>query len=137
MKLNKKGFTLIELLAVIVIIGLISGVAITGVMRYLDRTKDQAYEALEETLYSAAQNYIIDRGVLVPTSSPLTLESTQLISTGYIKELDDPDASSENTECTGYVKVTRIDKSGTKIDEYKYEVHLQCSNYNNTKTFNG
>ena len=86
MKLNKKGFTLIELLAVVVIIGLISGVAITGVMRYLDRTKDQAYEALEETLYSAAQNYIIDRGVLVPTSGGLTLQSAQLISTGYIKE---------------------------------------------------
>ena len=54
--MNKKGFTLIELLAAIVIIGLISSIAIGGTSMYLDRTRQQAYDAMQETLYSAAQN---------------------------------------------------------------------------------
>lgn len=134
MKQNNKGFTLIEILAAVVLIGILSGVAITGVNRYLEKTRQQAYEAIEETLYGAAQNYIIDRGVLVSTSG-LTLQSADLISKGYIKKLEDP-GKNDGSQCTGYVKVTRTAKTGSALDEYKYEVHVQCAAYVNTKTYN-
>ena len=62
--MNKKGFTLIEILASLVIIGLISGIAIGGTTMYLDKTRQQAYDAMVKTLYAAAENYIIERGVL-------------------------------------------------------------------------
>lgn len=136
MKLNKKGFTLIEILAVVVLLGLLTSVAISGTMRYLEKTREKAYEALEQTLHSAAENYIIDRGVLVPTTGGLTLTSAQLIETGFIKELDDPAGADDNKQCTGTVKVTRSNNTGSKLDEYTYEVHLQCSAYTSTRTFN-
>ena len=136
MKLNKKGFTLIEILAVVVKLGLLTSVAISGTMRYLEKTREKAYEALEQTLHSAAENYIIDRGVLVPTTGGLTLTSAQLIETGFIKELDDPAGADDNKQCTGTVKVTRSNNTGSKLDEYTYEVRLQCSAYTSTRTFN-
>ena len=132
--MNKKGFTLIEILSVIVIMGILMGIAIAGTSRYLDKTRNQAYEALEETLHSAAENYIIDRGVLVPATG-MSLTAEQLVETGFIKSLDDPAASSEGEQCTGYVNVTRVDNTGSKLDEYTYEVRLQCINYVNTRTF--
>ena len=134
--MNKKGFTLIELLAAIVIIGLISSIAIGGTSMYLDRTRQQAYDAMQETLYSAAQNYIIDRGVLVSETSGLTLDSATLISNGYIKELEDPKAATSNTQCSGTVNVQREKNTGSKLDKYTYTVTLQCSTYTNTKTYN-
>lgn len=132
--MNKKGFTLIEIISVITIMGILMGIAIAGTSRYLDKTRNQAYEALEETLHSAAENYIIDRGVLVPATG-MSLTSEQLVETGFIKSLDDPAASSAAEQCTGYVIVTRVDNTGSKLDEYTYEVHLQCINYVNTRTF--
>ena len=58
--MNKKGFTLVELLAVIIIIGIISGIAIGGTSIYMNKTREKAYEAMELTLFNGAQNYIID-----------------------------------------------------------------------------
>ena len=40
--MNKKGFTLIELLAVIIIIGIISGIAIGGTTIYMEKTRDKS-----------------------------------------------------------------------------------------------
>ena len=98
--MNKKGFTLIELLAVIVILGIISGIAIGGTQIYMQKTRDKSYEAMELTLFNAAQNYIIDKGVLVPECQPagaaltnctngLIITSDKLIQLGYVKELEE------------------------------------------------
>ena len=146
MKLNKKGFSLIELLAVIIILGLISGVAIGGTSIYMNKTRDKAYESMEVTLYNAASNYIIDKGVLVPECTPagaaltnctngMVITSQKLIETGFLKELEDP--GTNNSQCTGQVKVTRRKNAGKKLDEYNYAVHLECSTYANDRNFAG
>ncbi len=145
--MNKKGFTLIELLAVIFIIGVISGIAIGGTSIYLENTKEKAYEAMEVTLFNATQNYIIERGVLVPECQPtgaaitnctngVVVDSARLKELGYIKELEDP-ASKHNAQCTGQVKVTRKKSSGDKLDEYNYAVHIECAAYANDRNFQG
>lgn len=133
--MNKKGFTLIEILASLVIIGLISGIAIGGTTMYLDKTRQQAYDAMVKTLYAAAESYIIERGVLVSEVNGLTLDSSTLISNGYIKELEDPKSGGENQQCTGSVNVQRRKNTGSKLDEYTYTVTLECSTYTTTKTF--
>ena len=146
MKLNKKGFSLIELLAVIIILGIISGVAIGGTSIYMNKTRDKAYESMEVTLYNAASNYIIDKGVLVPECTPsgaaltnctngMVITSQKLIETGFLKELEDP--GTNNSQCTGQVKVTRRKNTGKKLDEYNYAVHLECSTYANDRNFAG
>lgn len=132
---NKNGFTLIEILAVMVILGILTGIAITGTTRYLENAKNKAYKALEKTLHSAAENYIIDRGVLVPITG-LNITSSQLIETGFIKSLDDPAGGKSRKQCTGDIKVSRKNNSGTKLDEYVYEVKLRCSVYTSTRSFN-
>ena len=144
--MNKKGFTLVELLAVIIILGIISGIAIGGTTLYLNKTRDKSYEAMEQTLYNAAQNYIIEKGVVVPECAPsgaaltnctngLVITSDRLLELGYVKELEDP--GSKNAQCTGTIKVTRRKNSGTKLDEYNYHVRLECPQYANDKDFSG
>ena len=39
-RMNKKGFTMIELLAAIVVMGILSVLAITGVTRLIEKSKD-------------------------------------------------------------------------------------------------
>ena len=144
--MNKKGFTLVELLAVIIIIGIISGIAIGGTSIYMNKTREKAYEAMELTLFNGAQNYIIDKGVLVPECQPagaaltnctngLIITSDKLIQTGFVKELEDP--GTKNAQCTGQVKVTRRKSTGTKLDQYNYAVHVECSAYANDRNFEG
>ena len=43
-RMNKKGFTMIELLAAIVVMGILSVLAITGVTRLIEKSKDEKKE---------------------------------------------------------------------------------------------
>ena len=56
MKKNK-GFTMVEILAVIVLIGILSGVAITATMSILARMKKEYYNSTINNFKSAAQSY--------------------------------------------------------------------------------
>ena len=49
-KLNRKGFTLIELLAVIVILAVVMGIAITSVLSSMNSARAGAVELLVKTL---------------------------------------------------------------------------------------
>ena len=144
--MNKKGFTLVELLAVIIIIGIISGIAIGGTSIYMNKTREKSYEAMELTLFNGAQNYIIDKGVLVPECQPagaaltnctngLIITSDKLIQNRFVKELEDP--GTKNAQCTGQVKVTRRKATGNKLDQYNYAVHLECPSHANDRNFEG
>lgn len=77
MKLNNKGFTLVEILATVAIMAILSGVAVAGVTRYLEKTRQKAYEAIENNVYDAASAYIQKYNPVIPIiteeveSSPL------------------------------------------------------------------
>lgn len=49
MKLNRKGFTLVELLAVIVILAIVVGIALTTVLPTLKKSRQEAYELTANT----------------------------------------------------------------------------------------
>ena len=49
MKLNRKGFTLVELLAVIVILAIVVGIALTTVLPTLKKSRQEAFELTANT----------------------------------------------------------------------------------------
>lgn len=61
--MKKKGFTLVEMLAVIVILGILSGVAIIGVTRYLKQANEDEVNIMRSTIVSSFQNYRVKNTV--------------------------------------------------------------------------
>ena len=78
MKLNNKGFTMVEMLGAVAILAIVSGIAITSYTKYQEKVRKDAYEAMETSAFSAAQNYIQDKGLVVPVA-PATKVSVKVI----------------------------------------------------------
>ena len=103
MKLNNKGFTFVEILAVIVIIGLLTGLAIVGVSKYKEQAKNKDYEALAKSSYNAMEEYIMAHPYETKASLE-TLEKLHLLS-------NRKDPGSKENDCTGTVKTEKISQS--------------------------
>ena len=58
--MNNKGFTFVEILAVIVIIGLLTGISIAAFSRYKENAIKSDYEALAKSSYNAMEEYIMN-----------------------------------------------------------------------------
>ena len=58
--MNKKGFTLIELLGVIILLGIITTIAITGYSRYLASSKRKAFTIEENNIINATRSAYAD-----------------------------------------------------------------------------
>jgi len=58
--MNKKGFTLVELLATITIIGMLSTILITVVVKKINETKEQSRQTMINSIELAAKNYAMD-----------------------------------------------------------------------------
>lgn len=56
--MNNKGFTLVEMLAVVVILAIVSGIAINGVISYIDTSKKQSEQIFVENLSDYIDNYL-------------------------------------------------------------------------------
>ena len=54
-KLNNKGFTLVEVLAVIVIIALLGGIAITSILGVIDKGKNVTEQSMINNIKTASQ----------------------------------------------------------------------------------
>lgn len=52
--MNKKGFTLVEILAVLVLIGLLLGIAIPGINKISSNMKNKSYNKKVNLIESAA-----------------------------------------------------------------------------------
>ena len=123
--MNNKGFSMIELLGVIVIIGILAGLAIPAVTKYIGKTRDRAYDNIYESAYSAAQNkYMND----LEYTNPYSLRD--LYDQGYMDEPIDP---SNKGFCDGTVKVEEIEDEDLdgevdlEVSEFKYKVTLDCT----------
>ena len=122
--MNNKGFSMIELLGVIVIIGILAGLAIPAVTKYIGKTRDRAYDNIYESAYAAAQEkYMHD---LEDTNQHYYL--IDLYEQGYLEEPIDP---ANKTFCEGEVMITELDNdaaSDLEVSEYRFQVRLECTN---------
>ncbi len=55
----RRGFTLIELLAVIVIMGIILGIAVPSVINVIEKSKRNAWNSQKEIIMKALDNYLL------------------------------------------------------------------------------
>ncbi len=119
--MNNKGFSMIELLGVIVIIGILAGLAIPAVTKYIGKTRNRAYDNLYESAYSAAQEkYMHD---LEDADSKEYEIVRDLYNQGYMDEPIDP---SNKGICDGKVFIT--EDESTEVSEYTFKVQLECTN---------
>jgi len=116
--MNKKGFTLVELLSVIVILGIIAGVAITSYNAIIERTRTKSYKNYEQSMKSSATMYIIDNGY----KNQITLN--ELLSSNKIDEFNNPKS---NDKClSSYVLVNKDFNDSSNLT---YKVCLICPEY--------
>ena len=83
--MNKKGFSLVELLAVIAIMGILSGICILAVTRYISNSKKKTYKNFEENLRGAAVNYLSSHTELSTVSGGVTLTYSTLVEGQYVE----------------------------------------------------
>ena len=123
--MKNKGFTMVELLAVIAILGIMTGLAISAYTRYKEKTKNNAYDIMASSASSAAESYIMDH------STATSVYFDTLIEEGYLENTVDPGNS--NDICKGKVVIKKGDLgTETKLQSNKYSVSLCCNNYNYT-----
>ncbi len=125
-KINKNGFTLIEILAVIVIMGILSGLGIVSVRAILNKANEKYYESQKKSMLMATKSYVQDNRNSLPKSIGETkiiylynLQKKKYI--GEVLDRHNNSCSSDKTEDDSYVKITKTSKT-----EYSYYVYLAC-----------
>lgn len=124
-KRKNKGFTVIEILAVIVILGILTAVAIPNVVRYITRSRKQAYETMEKSIYDGARNYVLDDNKFlnkcdngysdIESGNKLLLKNYK-----YIDTLTDPTDNSKECEYKAY-GCMESEQSMATLATYKYK----------------
>ena len=118
--MKNNGFTLIELLVTILLIALISGLCVVTYNHLLNRNNPLFYQAIEENVELAANDYIFDHRDKSPTEDELKEISLGDLENGqYVEKVIDVNGN----KCNGKIVVFRENK------KIKYEVCLDCGEY--------
>ncbi|MBE6147336.1 MAG: type II secretion system protein, partial [Firmicutes bacterium] len=119
MNKNKKGFTLVELLAVIVILGVLIGLVVPSIMKYLIKGTEEYYDSLENMTMEAARDYLLDYKSLYPREigNTVVVTSDELVGNKYIDKIKDEDGK----ECSATITIEKTGK-----DKYEYYSCLRC-----------
>lgn len=116
----KKGFTLIELLAVIVILGIVAVITVSISTGILGSSRESLEDSQKEIILSAAKNWAVANGDLLPFDSsdtPYQLSLKQLANDGYIERSEITNPNNDSPIC-GYVKISYNDST----NQYDYKL---------------
>lgn len=121
--MNRKGFTMVELLAVLVVMGVLGGVAIPSISNTVSKSHEDFCKANVDTLKNMAKEYYTDYQSLKPKTvgekREVSLET--LVKEKYTNE-DMTDY--ENTKCN--YKNSKVGIVKTTNSNYEYTYSLDC-----------
>jgi type IV pilus assembly protein PilA len=104
-KLNQKGFTLIEMLAILVILGVVSGIAVVSISRVIADTRDRAFVGNAYALRDAANLFLKQK--ILDGKTLTEISYADLYVSDFIDEIKDPDTGSYLTASNpSYLQVT-------------------------------
>lgn len=129
---NKKGFTMVELLATVVILGILAGVGVPLVYRYLDKAKTNSYKHMLTGAYDAANNVVLEKNLSCGIGdNACYFELSALVENEYLENLDDP--SKHGSVCNGVIRVSSAASLNQNVlKSYDYTCYLKCNNYSTT-----
>ena len=130
---QSKGFTIVEILAVVVILGILAGVAVPMVYRYVDKSKKQSYETMESTVYAGAKNYVLEQNMSLNSCASgytdiETIGDNFLQDLQYVERLVDPNDKSKQCVYNVY-GCEETEAAGDALATYKYKIELKCLDY--------
>ena len=123
-KIGNKGFSLVEILAVIVIIGILSGIGVAAYSRYKEKAIEQDYVALQTAIKNASDEYIMDH----PNATEFTVED--LLEGEYISNIQDPKNKGSNIK--GKIKVRKDNSSSSSLGQTYFTINYCTANSNTT-----
>lgn len=106
-----------ELLGVVILIGVLGTVAVTGTSKYLEQSRKKSFLMISQSIYESTQNCQTQGKC---TKSFYTTQ--ELISLGYLPDIKNPRSS--KTDCTGSVTIN--ESGSTEYKKYTYIVTLTC-----------
>ena len=124
--MNKKGFTLTELLGVIVLLGIVLGIASLGVKAINMKIRESYYDTLEESILLASHDYFDFENDKKPKkiNDQTNVTLNELIEKKYLNEVLGKDKKTCDLN-SSYVKALKV--SSYKINYY---VCLSCQSDN-------
>ena len=120
--MNKKGFTLVELLGVLVILGIIIGIAVPNIISTLDRNKKETFLSNAKMFIAAARYEITSGNAPRPAANEATIIKMKCVNFDNFEK--DPDGDLYDLE-RSFVVVSRKATSGNS--ELVYHVQLVTS----------
>ena len=125
--MNRKGFTLVELIGVVVILGIIIGIAVPSYIAVSNNIRSKNYDQKIDNIKAKALEYARDYNV-----ESITIPVKVLIEEGYLAE-ENPD-NGDNEKITnplgGYLDCTNIDI--VRVDD-SYEISISDTKNCNTE----
>lgn len=87
---SQRGVTMVELLAVVIILGILSSIAVPGMMHLINETKDRAFVSIAYELKEAASLHLRAQQLAIETGETQLLTYQILVEDGYIDKIKDP-----------------------------------------------
>ncbi len=119
--MNNKGFTLVEVLCVIVIIGLISGIAVVSYSSHLKTGEEKYFQVIESSIILASNEFFLEHRNALPLGDEVTeVPLGDFVDGAYIEPVRD-----SHGKICDKGKVYVYKENG----QYQYEVCLDCDGY--------
>lgn len=124
-KMNKKGFTLIELLAVIVILGVVMGIAIPAMSGYIENSRKDTMISTAQQYIDSARNLLISENVLPPVQSAVVVPVNIIdLEKGGVSPYTNSAFNTTGGQSYVFVYNTATDVNNIKASDYIYAVAL-------------